>query len=76
MGHDSERFGVTHSRDRWRVPMLFVAGNKPPRESGNHILEKHGVAASGLRRTEDGVPFKKTRHGKNSHYPRERASLA
>ena len=30
-------------------PMLFVAGNKTPRESGNQKFEKDGVAASGLR---------------------------
>jgi hypothetical protein len=29
--------------------MLFVAGNKTPRESGNQKFEKHGEAASGIR---------------------------
>ena len=37
------------SPGRWRVPMLFVAGNKAPRDSGNHTDEKHGEAASALR---------------------------
>jgi hypothetical protein len=29
--------------------MLFVAGNKTPRDSGNQKFEKDGVAASGIR---------------------------
>jgi hypothetical protein len=38
--------------------MLFVAGNKPPREAGIKILEKDGGAASALRRDLGGVPLK------------------
>ena len=47
--------------------MLFVAGNKTPRVSGNQKFEKDGVAASGLRRDLGGVRLKKTRHVKNTN---------
>jgi len=46
--HDYQGGGCG-SPGRWRVPMLFVAGNKTPRESGNQKFEKDGVAASGIR---------------------------
>jgi len=39
--------------------MLFVAGNKTPRDSGNQKFEKDGVAASGIRWDLSGVPLKK-----------------
>jgi hypothetical protein len=41
--------------------MRFVAGKKPPRESGNEKNEKVGVAASGTRRDSDGPGIKPKR---------------
>jgi hypothetical protein len=41
--------------------MLFVAGNKTPRDSGNQKFEKDGVAASGIRCDLGGAPPLKKR---------------
>jgi hypothetical protein len=52
-------WALPDSPNRWRVPMLFVAGNKPPAIAGTTPLKNMAEQQAGYGEQKDGVFFQK-----------------